>query len=72
MSSSADPARKGGAIRYQFGCLIQPRPEELKALAIDYELRVHSSKMALYRAMGRAGDRLTGGPPTRFVYRPRG
>jgi hypothetical protein len=63
---------QGGAILYQFGCLIQPRPEELKALAIDYELRVHSSKMALYRAMGRAGDRLTGGPPTRFVYRPRG
>lgn len=63
---------QGGAIRYQIGCLIQPRPEELKALAINYELRVHSSKMALYRAMGHAGDRLTGGPPTRFIYRPRG
>jgi hypothetical protein len=55
---------RGGAVRYQFTCLLRPRPAELQAMLLEYEKMLHRTEMAGLEAVRRSALLL--GNPYRY------
>lgn len=51
---------RGGGIRYQFGCLIQPRPDELRAQLLEHEKALHDLEMSALADVRRRAANLLG------------